>query len=78
MPSCPLRKLDKNSWPLFFSLFGKKNKIKTSTDLVILIQVCSEPGSFVHHCYFSIFILLLQKVLNYHVFTTSKLFEILN
>lgn len=77
MPSCPLRKLDKNSWPVFFS-FGKKNKIKTRIDLMILLQVCLEPGNFVHHYYFNIFILLLQNLLDHHVFTTSKLFEIFN
>lgn len=63
--------------PIFFSV-GKKNKIKTSIDLMILLQVCLDPGSFVHHCYFSIFILLLQNLPDHLVFTTSKFFEILH
>lgn len=70
MPSCPLRKLDKNSWPFFFFfLFGKKNKIKTSIDLMILPQLCLESGSFVHHFSFSIFVLLVQNLLDHHEFT---------
>lgn len=55
---------------IFF--FGKKNKIKTSIDLMILFQVCLNSGSFDHHSDFSTF-LILQVLHDHYVFTTVKL-----